>query len=98
MDYVLAGAAIAAFFISGCRRADEDAPGAGKRSPAFNAGEPAKAPSPPKCPAPSDQLKVTLDGRMGAENAGILMARERGFVRDVGLYVWIGTPGSPEAT
>jgi putative hydroxymethylpyrimidine transport system substrate-binding protein len=39
---------------------------------------------------------VTLDGRPGPENVGVLMAKQRGFFRAAGLHVWIGTPASPE--
>jgi len=39
---------------------------------------------------------VTLDGYAGAENAGILMAEERGYFRDAGLDVVVRTPGNPE--
>lgn len=36
---------------------------------------------------------MTLDGRVGAENVGILMAKKRGFFADAGIHIWIGSPG-----
>jgi putative hydroxymethylpyrimidine transport system substrate-binding protein len=38
---------------------------------------------------------VTLDGRHGAENVGLLMAEKRGYFEDVGLRVATGSPVEP---
>jgi putative hydroxymethylpyrimidine transport system substrate-binding protein len=57
---------------------------------------PAEKPAPHPCTKPSEKLQVTLDGHAGAENAAILMAEQRGYFRDVGLDVWVRTPGNPE--
>jgi putative hydroxymethylpyrimidine transport system substrate-binding protein len=43
----------------------------------------------------SPELLVTLDGRKGAENVGILMAEKRGYFEDVGLRVASGSPVEP---
>ncbi len=94
--YVLAGVAVSVAALSGCG-GNEDATGATERTDVPTATKPSESPPPPPCTAPSTQLQVTLDGWMGAENAGILMAQARGYFRDVGLRVWIGMPGSPEA-
>lgn len=44
---------------------------------------------------PPPELRVSLDGYMGAENVGILMAEKRGFFADAGLDVWVGAPLKP---
>lgn len=41
------------------------------------------------------KVEVTLDGRAGAENAGIVMAEELGYFQDVGIDVWVGSPAAP---
>jgi putative hydroxymethylpyrimidine transport system substrate-binding protein len=53
-------------------------------------------PARPPCPTPSQQLRVTVDSYIGAENAGFLMADKRGYFGDAGLHVWVGPPGNPE--
>jgi len=40
---------------------------------------------------------VTLDSRMNAQNAGIVMAEDRGYFDDAGLPIWIGSPGDPKS-
>jgi ABC-type nitrate/sulfonate/bicarbonate transport system substrate-binding protein len=50
----------------------------------------------PSCPTRSEQLRVTLDGHAGPENAGILMAERRGFFRDAGLRVRVESPTDPK--
>ena len=89
---MLGGLAVAALLLGGCG-GGEDASGVGV---GVKASKSAEAPPPPRCPSPSKQVRVTLDGHMGAENAGILMAKQRGFFRDEGLHVWVGIPGNPE--
>jgi putative hydroxymethylpyrimidine transport system substrate-binding protein len=42
-----------------------------------------------------ERVAVTLDGRPGAGNVGVLMADELGYFRDVGLDVWWGSPNWP---
>lgn len=93
--YVLGGmAAAAALLVAGC--------GGGRAKPDDAVGEPAdaagvrveRAPSIP-CPSPSKQVRVTLDGHMGAENVGILMAEKQGYFGDRGLHVWVGAPANP---
>jgi putative hydroxymethylpyrimidine transport system substrate-binding protein len=95
--FVLAGVAALLAALSGCGGNEEDATGATERAVAAQEAKPSESPPAPPCTAPSKQLQVTLDGRVGPENAGILMAAARGYFRDVGLRVWFGTPGSPEA-
>jgi putative hydroxymethylpyrimidine transport system substrate-binding protein len=46
-------------------------------------------------PDPPEEVRVTLDGIEGAENVGILMALHRGYFKDVGLNVWVGSPIEP---
>lgn len=41
------------------------------------------------------KVSVTLDGPAGAENVGILMAKELGYFEEAGLDVWIGGPIDP---
>lgn len=53
---------------------------------------PAEAP-----PLPS-KIAVSLNGYMGADNVGLLMAKERGYFDDVGLNVWLGKPLRPSNT
>ena len=96
LSYVLGALAAALLLLSGCGGGGESASSAADKTSADATAEKVEAPPPPKCPAPDGQVRVTLDGRMGAENAGILMAKERGFFRDEGLHVWVGTPGNPE--
>ena len=90
--YVLGGLAAAAFLLAGCG-------GGGGRSGQLAAATDDTPPEKPQsfpCATPSEQLQVTLDGHVGAENAGILMAEERGYFREAGLDVWVRTPGNPE--
>lgn len=47
------------------------------------------------CTPRSKQINVVLDGRVSAQNAGFLMAREQGFFADAGLDVWMGAPANP---
>jgi putative hydroxymethylpyrimidine transport system substrate-binding protein len=44
---------------------------------------------------PPTALAVTLDGFMGAENIGMLMAEKRGYFVDEGLEVRLGVPRRP---
>ena len=44
---------------------------------------------------PPREVSITLDGYYSAENAGILMARERGYFEDLGIEIGIFEPGSP---
>lgn len=44
--------------------------------------------------SPTRELDITLDGYQGPENAGILMAYQRGYFEKLGLTVWIRTPQS----
>src|SRR5215218_7744622 len=41
------------------------------------------------------EVLVCLDGYMGAENVGLLMADKRGYFEDAGVDVWIGSPVHP---
>jgi putative hydroxymethylpyrimidine transport system substrate-binding protein len=50
---------------------------------------------PPNCPPRSRKWHVTVDGREGAPNIGILTAKNRGFFMDAGLDVWVGSPEIP---
>jgi ABC-type nitrate/sulfonate/bicarbonate transport system substrate-binding protein len=94
MAYVLGGLAAAAFLLVGC--GGGGAHGAAGEPVATTTNAPAEKPAPFPCPSPSDQLQVTLDSHAGAENAGILMAEQRGYFRKAGLDVWVRTPGNPE--
>jgi len=49
----------------------------------------------PACPRRSKLIRVTLDGRAGPENVGILMAEQQGFFREAGLAVRVESPASP---
>lgn len=40
------------------------------------------------------ELDITLDGYPSAQNVGILMAEQRGYFDELGLDVWVRTPGS----
>jgi putative hydroxymethylpyrimidine transport system substrate-binding protein len=92
--YALGGLAAAAFLFTGCGGGDTH--GAAGKPVATTSAAAAEEPAPFPCPKPSDQLQVTLDSHAGAENAGILMAEQRGYFREAGLDVWVRTPGSPE--
>lgn len=48
----------------------------------------------PSVPPVPQKLDVTLNGYPGPETVGILMAEERGYFDEVGLEMWIRTPGS----
>lgn len=92
--YVLGGLAAVAFLLAGC--GGGGAHGAPGEPVARTSDAPAEKPAPFPCSKPSEQLKVTLDSHAGAENAGILMAEQRGYFREAGLDVWVRTPGNPE--
>jgi putative hydroxymethylpyrimidine transport system substrate-binding protein len=49
-----------------------------------------------EAPKEQRQLRVTLDGWLGPENAGMLMARERGYFADLGPEPAIWSPARPE--
>ena len=83
--------------LSGCGAGEQNVETVAERTAASKEVATSEAPPPVECPAPSKQLRVTLDGYMGAENIGILMAKQRGYFRDLGLKVWVGSPASPEA-
>src|SRR4051812_17016079 len=98
--YVLAGVALAASLVSGCGGQEETAKGVADRQDATQtttAAPPPEAQPEPNCPAPSEPLRMTLDARFGAENAGALIAEERGYFQDAGLEVLIGMPRTPDA-
>lgn len=63
--------------------------GCGGSSEAETTATPIEAP-----PLPAE-IKVTLDGHMGAENVGLLMAEQRGYFDDVGLKVFLAAPAAP---
>ena len=92
--YVLGGLAAVAFLLAGC--GGGGAHGAAGEPVATTSEVRAEKPAPFPCSKPSEQLKVTLDSHAGAENAGILMAEQRGYFREAGLDVWVRTPGNPE--
>jgi len=84
--------AATAVFLSGCGGEKEDTE-ALKSHPAVTESKP----SPYPCTPPGKRLNMTLDGRVGAENVGILMAKKRGFFADAGIRIWIGSPGRPNS-
>jgi len=43
----------------------------------------------------SPDIFVSLDGRVGAENVGVLIAKERGYFTDLGFKVGVGSPVRP---
>lgn len=90
-------AALAVFLFAGCGgSADTDESTGTTESAeaklAKTLDTPAEAP-----PLPA-KIAVSLDGYMGAENVGLLMAVERGYFEDVGLNVWLGKPLRPSNT
>lgn len=92
--YVLGGLAAVAFLLAGCGGGGAD--GASREpAAATSAAPPEKRPHVP-CPVSSKRLDVTLDGRAGAENIGILMADRKGYFGDVGLHVLTLVPATPE--
>jgi putative hydroxymethylpyrimidine transport system substrate-binding protein len=94
----LSGLALAAVLLTACGGADkstEATEATDGRSTVSASTTPAKAYPPPNCPPPSRKWHVTVDGREGAENIGILTAKNRGFFTDVGLDVWVGSPEIP---
>src|SRR4051812_33832996 len=98
--FVLAGVVLAASLISGCGGQEETAKDAADRqdtAQTTTTTPPSEAQSEPNCPSPSEPLRMTLDARFGAENAGALMAEERGYFQDAGLEVLIGMPRTPDA-
>src|SRR5215213_7030677 len=92
--YVLGGLAAAVFLLVGCGGGGGNV--AAGEPVATTIDAPPEKPAPFPCPNPSEQLQVTLDSHAGAENAGILMAEQRGYFRKAGLDVWVRTPGNPE--
>lgn len=54
--------------------------------------------TPTKAPPLPSEIRVSLDNYMGAENVGLLMAKERGYFEDAGLNVWLGKPLRPSNT
>ena len=72
----------AAVLLAGCGGGPETRP------------EPA-AGSAPESPQDLQEVWVSLDGRAGAENVGILMAQELGYFEEVGLSVAVGSPLEP---
>ena len=88
---LLAMGAVLALFV-GCGGG-----GAGSEQSGTEATEAAASESfaPLHCPTRADQVDVTLDGRAGPENVGLLMADKRGFFRDAGVHVWLGSPANP---
>ncbi|HEX6780747.1 MAG TPA: ABC transporter substrate-binding protein [Solirubrobacterales bacterium] len=46
-------------------------------------------------PKPLEKVAITLDGRAGAQSAGVLMAEELGYFEDAGIEPWIGSPNAP---
>ena len=48
-----------------------------------------------KPPPPPPEIKVTLDGYMGPQNVGLLVAGERGYFGDLGLNVSLRAPVEP---
>jgi len=94
--YVLGGLAAAAFVLTGCGGGNAGADNASGEPAAATSAVPAEKPPHIPCPSPSKQVRVTLDGHLSAENVGILIADRKGFFRDAGLHVWVGTPASPE--
>lgn len=81
---LLAGA-LAAVLIAGC----------GASADTGGSTAPATSPEVPPLPA---EIKVSLDGYKGPENAGLLMAEKLGYFDDVGLNVWLGSPVVPSNT
>jgi putative hydroxymethylpyrimidine transport system substrate-binding protein len=55
-----------------------------------------EGPPPYKCPTRDDRVNVTLEGRAGPGNVGILMADRRGFFKDADLHIQVLSPASPE--
>lgn len=49
------------------------------------------------CTPPGKRLKMTLDGRVGPENVGVLMAKRKGYFAKAGIHIWIGGPGRVNA-
>lgn len=95
ITYVLGGMAAAVFLLVGCGGGG-GGPSAATETVATTSEAATEKPPPHPCPAPSEQLQVTLDSHAGAENAGVLMAEQRGYFREAGLDVWVRTPGNPE--
>lgn len=94
--YALGGLAAATLLIGGCGGGEGASTGSTDRVEASNATHTSETPPPFKCLVPGEQVRVTLDGHEGAENAGFLMADTRGYFRKAGLDVWVRTPGNPE--
>jgi putative hydroxymethylpyrimidine transport system substrate-binding protein len=74
------GAAVLAL-LTGC--------GGGGRS-----DEPARTVAEPSVEAPADNF-LTLDGRAGAENVGVLIAKERGYFKELGISIGVAAPIRP---
>ena len=92
--YVLGGLVAVACLLAGCGGGGGS--GAAAEPVATTSEASQEKPVPIPCPKPSEQMEVTLDGHAGAENAGILMAEQRGYFRETGLDVFVKTPASPE--
>lgn len=75
-----------AMFIAGCGGSGE------------TVGSPETASAPLEAPPLPSEIKVSLDGYEGAQNAGLLMADKLGYFDDVGLNVWVGDPLRPANT
>lgn len=54
--------------------------------------------TPTEAPPLPAEIRVSLDGYKGAENAGLLMAEKLGYFDDAGLNVWLGHPLAPRNT
>jgi ABC-type nitrate/sulfonate/bicarbonate transport system substrate-binding protein len=80
-----AAVGIAAALLTGCGN------GGDSESKVKQAPEPAGASPAEKLP----EVRVSLDGYVGVENVGIVMAGARGYFEDVGLSVWSGRPVEP---
>jgi putative hydroxymethylpyrimidine transport system substrate-binding protein len=87
----LLGFFIGVVLLAGCGESTD--PGMAKN--ATGASARAELPPAPKCPGRSKQIRVMLDGHVGPENVGVLMAARRGYFGDAGLRVRVGSPAKP---
>lgn len=76
--------AVAAMFVAGCGGSGDAETASGSKDTQATREE-----------MRSPDLFVSLDGRVGAENVGILIAKERGYFTDLGFKVGLGAPGRP---
>lgn len=81
-DGILAGVLVA-MLIAGCGGSSG------------GSGETTATLAPPPLPS---EIRVSLDGHMGPQNVGLLMAEKRGYFDDEGLNVWLGAPLVPRNT